>query len=259
MLLTVDIGNTNIIVGCFKGDKLICECRLCTDLRRTRDEYNVTLVSLLQKRFNGDFKCAGAVIASVVPPLTTLFSTLIADEFGIEPLIVGPGVKTGVLIKQNDPAAVGSDRIANAVAAKCFYGLPALVVDFGTATTIDYIDSAGSYIGGVIAPGLEIALDALVSKTAKLPRIERVFPDSVIGRNTVSAMQAGTMIGYECLIAGLIERFKREIGEIPYIISTGGLGSVITERLNQDIDEKITYDPDITIKGMLQIWLLNQN
>lgn len=255
MLLTFDIGNTNIVVGCFEGDQLRGECRMRTDPKRTSDEYAVTLLALLKKRLGTDPCCRAAIVSSVVPPLTPLLLEVIRREFGIEPLVVGPGMKTGISIKTSDPAAVGADRIVNAVAAKRFYGLPALAIDFGTATSIDYIDAESNYLGGVIAPGLEIALDALVSRTAKLPRIEIAFPKHVIGRNTISAMQSGAVLGYLCMVEGLVRRIIEEVGPVPHLVCTGGSGRLVSGGLGAGA----IYDPALTLKGLRYLAELNMS
>jgi type III pantothenate kinase len=253
VLLTFDIGNTNIVVGVFQGEKLAAEFRLKTDMRRTVDEYGVLLGAFLQERFESRPDCCAAVISSVVPPLTPVMVRLVRDRFGVEPLIVGPGIKTGISIKSANPSGVGADRVVNAVAAKRFYGLPALVIDFGTATTFDYIDAKGNYLGGVILPGIEVAAEALVSNTAKLPRVELVWPESVLGRDTVGAMQSGTVIGYHCMIEGLIEKLLAEVGAVPHIIATGGLGSLMSRH-----SKRITaYDPHLVLRGMHYLVELN--
>jgi len=263
MFLAVDIGNTNIVVGCFEGDKLLTEFRLRTELTKTRDEYGAILMELLERRVGDRVCCEAAVISSVVPPLTIPMRDILTMEFGVVPLIVSNELKTGINIKIPEPATLGADRIVNSVAVKYEYGLPALVVDFGTATTIDYVDKDANYLGGTISPGLEISLDALVSKTAKLPRIERVFPERLVCNETVPAMQAGTLIGYECLISGLIERIENETKEsFPYIVTTGGAGQMLSERININAEKKglkprLVYDASLTLKGILQIWKLN--
>lgn len=258
MLLAFDVGNTNIVVGLFKGDKLLHEFRLKTEAGRTIDEYDAILSSLFSRALatkiaTQAFKFERAIISSVVPQLTSEISELIAERFNLTPLIVGPGTKTGVPIKIDDPRTLGSDRIVNAVAAKHFFGTPALVVDFGTATTFDYLSAEGAYEGGAIAPGINLSLEALVQHTAKLPQIELTWPKNAIGRTTVSAMQSGSILGYLCLVDGLITRIEAEKGPIAHIISTGGLGALITEH-----STKIQrHDPDLTLKGLRIIAELN--
>ena len=252
-MLAFDIGNTNTVVGVFRGEELAGEFRVKTDVRRTLDEYHVLLNAFLMTRFKENLTCRAAVISSVVPPITDLFAHLASDRFGVQPLMIGPGIKTGISVKTLTPAAVGADRVVNAVAAKRFYGLPALVIDFGTATSFDYVDAESNYLGGIIAPGIEIAMEALVSNTAKLPRIELLWPECALGRDTTAAMRSGTVLGYHCLIEGLIDRLVRETGPIPHIIATGGLG-----RLMAGHSQKITvFDPHLTLKGMHYLWRLN--
>lgn len=246
MLLAFDIGNTNTVIGCFKGQELQFQFRLSTDLRRTKDEYQILLQSILDSRSGADISISAAIISSVVPPVTPAFADYVESAFGIVPFIVGPGMKTGISIKTSEPAAVGADRIVNAVAVKNLFGLPALAVDFGTATSFDYVDADSNYWGGIIAPGLEISLDALVSRTAKLPRIELTCPKRVIGRNTVTAMQSGAVLGYCCLVDGLIDRIIEEVGPIEHIVATGGAGGLITAE-----SSRITaFDSDLNLKGL---------
>jgi len=253
MLLAVDIGNTNIVIGLFEGRELKAEFRLKTDVRRTRDEYRVLMAVFLRERFGSSRVVGRSVVCSVVPPITPLFVALIGEEFGLAPLVVGPGIKTGISIRTLNPSAVGADRVVNAVALKHFYGLPGLAIDFGTATSFDYVDSKGEYLGGLIIPGIEISLEALVSNTAKLPRIEAVWPDAVLGRDTVSAMQSGTVIGYHCMIEGLIDKLLAEVGPVQQIVATGGQGRVFAER-----SDLITgFDPYLTLKGMACLAYLN--
>lgn len=254
MLLTFDIGNTNIVIGGFRGNSVAFEFRLKTDAGRTIDEYAGILFSLLDRQAEDLKHPKACVISSVVPPITPDIVRLVRERFNVEPLIVSPGVKTGLQIKTTDPAAVGSDRVVNTVAAKVLFGAPALVVDFGTATSFDLLGTEGNYEGGVIAPGPNTALDALVRNTAKLPRIEMIWPRSVIGKNTVAAMQAGVVVGYACLVDGLIERIEQEVGPIPHVVATGGLGKLFADHC-----KKIgSYDPYLTLTGMRIIAELNE-
>ena len=253
MLLCFDIGNTNIVIGCFKGDALAFEFRLKTEAGRTIDEYSVLLSTLITSKLGGSPKFSGAVICSVVPPITQDIVTLVKDAFGVEPLVIGPGIKTGVRIKATEPTAVGADRIVNAVAVRELHGAPAIVVDFGTATTFDLVGKDGDYEGGIIAPGIGISMEALVRNTAKLPRIELAWPNSVVGKNTVSAMQSGAVVGYMCLVDGLIDRIVAEVGPIQHFVATGGLGRLFTEHSKR----LTTFDPHLTLKGMRIIAGLN--
>lgn len=253
MLLTFDIGNTNIVVGGFKGETLNFEFRLQSDTGRTVDEYAALLYSLLDRAVGKNASFSGAIVSSVVPPLTTDIVKVIRESFSIEPLVVGPGIKTGIAVKLSDPASAGADRIVNGVAAREFYGAGSLVVDFGTATTFDYVNKNGEYEGGIIAPGLQISLESLVQRTAKLPRIELMWPKQIIGKSTVTAMQSGMLVGYVCMVDGLIEKVAAEVGPLTAVIATGGLGEIITSH-----SKKITtYDSILTLKGMRLIAALN--
>lgn len=253
MLLTFDIGNTNIVVGGFKDSALLFEFRLKTDPQRTVDEYAALLDMLLRQKIGEKLSFSGAVICSVVPPVTPEIARLIEERYAIKPLVIGPGTKTGISIKLAEPAAVGADRVVNAVAAKELFGTPALVVDFGTATSFDLVSVAGNYEGGIIAPGVLTALDALVRNTAKLPRIELAWPKSFIGKNTVQAMQVGAVSGYLAMVDGLIDGIVSEVGPIPHIVATGGLGKLFTEH-SRRIKH---YDPHLTLRGMVRIAALN--
>lgn len=253
-LLVVDVGNTNIVIGGFVGDELTFEIRLATEQSRTIDEYEAVLRVLLEQKLGPKFNFTGAIVSSVVPPVTPTIIKLLNDRFGVNPLVVGPGIKTGVAIKVPDPTSVGADRIVNSVAAKALFGTPALVIDFGTATTFDFISSAGAYEGGIIAPGPVIALESLVRNTAKLPRIELAWPKAVVGNSTVTAMQSGAVIGYLCLVDGLIDRICKEQGAIKHVIATGGLGRLYSEHS----ERIVSYDAQLTLKGMKIIFDLNQ-
>jgi len=254
MLLTIDIGNTNIVLGVFRGEDLVAEFRLKTDLLRTVDEYCALMLPLVERKLGKDVKWSGAVVSSVVPPLTDGIVQAVKQAFSLDCLVVGPGTKTGIAIRVDDPRAVGADRIVNSVAVKVLHGTPALVVDFGTATTIDYVSAEGNYEGGVIAPGLLLSLEALVRNTARLPRIELQWPASVIGKGTVSAMQSGTMVGYVCMVEGLIERIQRETGKIEHLVATGGLGGMLVQH-SAVVRE---YDPYLTLKGLRIIYGMNR-
>jgi type III pantothenate kinase len=253
MLLAFDIGNTNIVVGGFDGEKLVFEFRLKTDTGRTVDEYAALLTTLINRKLGNTYRFSQAIVSSVVPPVTTDIIRLVRDLFSLEPLVVGPGIKTGLSIKTNDPAAVGADRIVNAVALKELYGLPGIVIDFGTATSLDVVSQGGSYEGGIIAPGANVALESLVRNTAKLPRIEMAWPKSVIGKSTVSAMQSGTVVGYVCMVDGLIDRIIAETGPIEHVVATGGLG-----RLYSEHSARIgKYEPHLTMLGLRIIARMN--
>ena len=246
MLLVFDIGNTNICVGAYRDEELVFEFRLKTDPMRTIDEYVGLLDSLFARRLGGEAHFTSAIIASVVPPATLDLAKVAREFCGTDPLIVGPGIKTGLPLHVQEPQAVGADRVVNAVAARALFGSPAIVVDFGTATTFDLIGADGAYEGGVIAAGLHVALESLVRHTAKLPRIEINWPKSVIGKTTVSAMQAGAVVGYVSMVDGLIDRMIAEAGAVEHVVATGGLGRLITQH-SARIRE---YDPHLTLKGL---------
>jgi type III pantothenate kinase len=253
MLLAIDIGNTNIVLGGFKGTELLFEFRLQSDAGRTLDEYRAAIVALLKLQFGEAFHISSAIISSVVPQLTGTLVDVVKKTFSIDPLIVGAGTKTGIAIRLADPLSVGADRIVNSVAAKTFYGKKSIVVDFGTATTFDYINDQGDYEGGVIAPGLHTSIESLVSRTAKLPRIELSWPKTIIGKSTVAAMQSGALVGYVCLVDGMLAQIEKEVGKLQHVIATGGLGEVIKAHSNR-ID---VYDSTLTLKGMQCIAQMN--
>jgi type III pantothenate kinase len=254
MLLCFDIGNTNTVIGCFEADVLKAEIRISSSRERTSDEYSSLVLTLLNQKVQIlPESVSAAIISSVVPPLTPVFSKLIEDLFKVTPLIVGTGIKTGISIRVAEPTSVGADRIVNALAARELFGSPALVVDFGTATSFDYVSDKGEYEGGAIAPGIQLSLDALARNTAKLPRIEIAWPKMVVGKNTISAMQSGTVVGYMCMVDGLIERFEKEVGPIKHVIATGGLGRLFTEH-----SAKIhRYEAHLTLMGLRLIAVLN--
>ncbi len=253
MLLAIDIGNTNIVIGCFLGDELKEVVRLKTVRERTIDEYGAFILPLLERRFGENLKIDRAIVSSVVPPLTGDIEALLARELRVKPIIVGPGIKTGLSIKAKDPGAVGADRVVNAVAAKELHGFPSIVIDFGTATSFDVIGASGDYEGGVIAPGIQISLDALVSNTAKLPRIQIEWPTALIGKNTEEAMLSGLVFGYHSLVDGLVERLVSELGSVESVIATGGSGKLFSEK-SKVIN---SYEPNLTLLGLQIIDRLN--
>ena len=254
MLLAFDVGNTNIVAGCFDDEELLFEFRLKTDVGRTVDEFELVLESLIQKHMGERRDVDTAIISSVVPPVTPDLTAIVKNLFDVEPLIVGPGIRTGLSIEIADPSTVGADRVVNAVAARELYGAPVIIVDFGTATTLDYVNPNGAYEGGIIAPGIEVSLDALVEHTAKLPRIEIAWPESVVGKSTTHAMQSGAVIGYLCLVDGLVDRVRKEVGPVETVVATGGLSELLT-RYSQHIS---TADKHLTLKGMRVLAELNR-
>lgn len=254
MLLTVDIGNTNITLGVYDGQDLQAAWRLGTVYERMPDEYGLQLVGLFQQAGLDRQAIHGTALASVVPPLTSTFMQALNRYIDQTPLVIDAGVKTGVRILYEDPKAVGADRVADAAAVKVLYGTPACVVDFGTATTFDGISANGDYLGGAIAPGIGIAADALFRRTAKLTRVELQPPPGPIGRNTVHAMQSGLVYGYVGLVEGMVARFRGELGDDMRVIGTGGLAELIAGQTT--VIEHVA--PWLTLEGLRIIWDLNQ-
>jgi type III pantothenate kinase len=245
-LLAVDIGNTQIAIGGFIGTTLAFEFQLKTDAGRSSDEYAALLLPLIQQMGHAPGAFENGIICSVVPNITAVFEELCGRYFKIRPLVIGPGVKTGLAIKAIDSASVGSDRIANAVAVRNLFGAPALVVDFGTATSIDVIGKEGSYLGGVIAPGVSTSLEGLVGRAARLPFVELSWPKQIVGKTTTSAMQSGLMEGHASMVDGLIEKIEKEVGCCNYVVGTGSLASLF-EGHCQRISH---FRPDLTLQGM---------
>lgn len=227
MILVIDVGNTNTVLGVFKGEELIGHWRVASDRHKTFDEYGILYKQLLTHSGIIPDSINRIIVSSVVPPLVTTLELVCKRYFRIEPHIVGPGTKTGINIKMDNPKEVGADRIVNAVAAYHLYGGPIIIVDFGTATTFCAINSNGDYLGGAIAPGIKIATEALIARASKLPRIELIKPDRVIGKNTVMGMQAGIIFGYVGQVDGVVTRMKKELGEKAKVVATGGLASLI--------------------------------
>jgi type III pantothenate kinase len=253
MLLTIDIGNTNVTLGLYDGNMLGPRWRLATEQHRMADEYGILLVSLFQHAGVQPAAVQGIALASVVPPLTGTFVSVCQDYFGQAPFVIDAGVQTGVRIKYDDPKAVGADRVVDAAAVQKLYGGPACVVDLGTATTFDAISAEGDYLGGAIAPGIGIAADALFQRTAKLPKVDLQVPPAAIGRNTVHALQSGLLFGYVGLVEGMVARFRKELGPEMKTIGTGGLASVIAGQTTV-----IDYiAPWLTLEGLKIVWELN--
>jgi len=254
VLLVVDIGNTNVTLGLFRGQDLAGSWRLRTEVHRTADEYAVLLKSLLDGGHLSSSDIKEAIIASVVPPLVATFQEALEKHLGVKALVVDVGIRTGVRICTDNPREVGADRICNTVAAYRLYGGPAIVIDFGTATTFDVVSEEGEYLGGAIAPGIEVALEALFKHAAKLPSVELTRPKHAIGKNTVASMQSGLIFGYVGLVEGIVRRIKRELGGKARVIATGGLAPVIVRETSV---VEIT-SPDLTLVGLRMIHDLNQ-
>ncbi len=253
MLLAIDIGNTNIVVGVFDGEKLKATWRLGTDVHKLEDEYAALLLDLLSMRGLAFADIDDAIISSSVPPLVTVFEELCRRYFDVASMVVGPGIKTGVRISIENPREVGADRVVNVAAAHRLYGGPLIVIDFGTATTLDAVSEEGDYLGGAIAPGVVISSEALFEHAAKLPRVELVRPPKAIGRNSVSAMQSGIIFGYVGLIEGLVARMQKELGGTAKVIATGGLANIIASETGV-VD---AVELDLTLVGLRLIYELN--
>lgn len=246
MLLALDVGNTHIVIGVFDGERLVADFRVHTDARATGDELGLLLISLLARAGVSATDIDSVIASSGVPALARPLSELSATYLGCELMVVGPGIRTGIRIHYDDPRQVGADRIANAIAARHVYGAPAIIVDFGTATTFDCVSADGDYLGGAIAPGIQISLDALVSHAARLTRVELVAPPAPIGHTTATSVQSGLMYGYVGLVEGLLARIKAEIGGAPKVIATGGLADAIAQ-LTDSID---VVDQLVTLTGL---------
>lgn len=254
MLLVIDIGNSNIVFGLYEGEELRHHWRVATDRNKTEDEYGMLIKSLCDTVGLALRQVSGVIISSVVPPLNFTIERMCEKYLQQKALLVGPGIKTGLNIKYEYPREVGTDRIVNAVAAIHHYGAPLIVVDFGTATTFCYIDERGQYWGGAIAPGIGISTEALVSRAAKLPRIEIAKPSNVVGRNTIAAMQSGIYYGFVGQVEGIVRRITAEYDTNPTVVATGGLASLVaneTECIH-------IVDPDLTLKGLRLIFQRNQ-
>lgn len=248
MLLAIDVGNTNIVFGVYEGKKLINDWRISTDRNKTSDEYGILFEQILKYHGLYPKDVDDVIISSVVPPIMHTLITMSIKYFGKKPMLIEPGIKTGINIKYDDPRELGADRIVNAVAAYSKYGGPLIIVDFGTAITFCVISKNGDYLGGAIAPGIKISSEALFSRTSKLPKVELVKPKNVIGKNTVNSIQSGLIYGYVGLVDYIIERIMEEIkdqeGVVENIIATGGFASLIgTEsRYINRIDKLLTLE-----------------
>ncbi|WP_226683709.1 type III pantothenate kinase [Sutcliffiella horikoshii] len=253
MLFVLDVGNTNTVIGVYDGEELKHHWRVETSRNKTEDEFGMIFKSLLEHVGLSFKDFEGIIISSVVPPIMFSLERMCQKYFHLKPLIVGPGIKTGLNIKYENPREVGADRIVNAVAGIHLYGSPLVIVDFGTATTYCYINEDKQYMGGAIAPGISISTEALYSRASKLPRIEIARPDGVIGKNTVSAMQAGILFGYVGQVEGIVNRMKRQSDVTPKVIATGGLASLI----GNESDVIDIVDPFLTLKGLHLIYMKN--
>lgn len=253
LIFVFDVGNTNMVLGVYDQDELKHYWRIETSRNKTEDEYGMMIKSLFSHVGLEFSSINGIIISSVVPPIMFALERMCNRYFNVKPLVVGPGMKTGLDIKYENPREVGADRIVNAVAALHEYGSPLIIVDFGTATTYCYINEHKQYMGGAIAPGINISTEALYTRASKLPRIEIARPEGVVGKNTVSAMQAGILYGYVGQVEGIVQRMKAQSKEKPMVIATGGLAPLIADESNV-ID---IVDPFLTLKGLQLIYKRN--
>jgi type III pantothenate kinase len=254
MLLAIDIGNTNITLGIFDGNKLHVTYRLATHVNQMPDEYAVYILSLLKQSGIDSAAITEGAISCVVPPLITTFNELFKKYFNIVPLTIAPGVKTGVRIRYDNPRELGGDRMSNAAGALSLYKPPIIVVAMGTATAFDTISKEGDYLGGAVAPGLSIAAEALYTRTAALPRVELIRPKKAIGPNTVAAMQSGIIFGYAGLIDGVVARIQEELGDKATVVATGGNAGIIAKETKSI--QKV--NPNLTLVGIKVIHDLNR-
>jgi len=254
MILTLDIGNTNIKTALFDGKDLVQYWRLSTNKMNTSDEYGITIMNLFQHAGVSAKDVEGIIISSVVPTINFTIEHMCLNYFGMAPMYVVPGVKTGINIKYENPRELGSDRIANAVAAYEEYGAPTIFIDFGTATTFGVIDEGGVFLGGCICPGIKLASEALVTGTAKLPRFELTRPEHVIGRSTLTNLQSGMYYGYVGLVTNIVRKLKQELGKEATVVATGGMAVMVAEE-SKVIDK---LDGLLTLKGLRLIYERNK-
>lgn len=254
MLLAIDIGNTNLVIGCIHDDKILFKARIATDRTRTSDQYGVEIKSMLEAYGVKRSDIEDCIISSVVPPVFNSVRTGVIKIIGKQPMVVGPGLKTGLNIHVDVPSQVGSDRIVIAVAALAEYKAPLLLMDLGTATTIESVEPDNVYMGGVIIPGVRVSLDALTSRAAQLPGISLDQPKQVIGKNTVDCMRSGMMYGTAAMIDGLVERMEEGLGHRCTLIATGGLAQFITPLCKREI----ILDKDLLLKGLNIIYKKNK-
>ena len=253
MILALDIGNTNIVIGCMEKDRAYFVERVSTNSSKTELEYVVdfkTLLDLYQIKMEN---ITGCIAASVVPPLNNIVTAALKKLLHVSPLLVGPGIKTGLNILMDNPGQLGSDLVVNAVAGLHYYGAPIIMIDMGTATTISVVDNRKNYIGGMILPGVRVSLDSLVNRTSQLPRISLEAPKKIIGKNTIDCMKSGIIMGQSSCIDGMIERIWDELGYQAQVVATGGLAGCIVPYCKK----KIVHDDELTLKGLEIIYRKN--
>ena len=254
MLLTLDLGNTNLTIGVFNGEELACECRLKTDRSRTGDQYAVELLSILKLHDVDPKAIHGAILSSVVPGLDAVLCTAVQRIIGVEPLMVGPGIKTGMNIRIDNPAQLGADLLVGAVAAVHKYGTPCIVWDLGTATTVSAIDASGAFRGGAIMPGVATSLDSLVSNASLLQRVHIKAPEHAIGTNTSDSMRSGAVLGTASMMEGMCDRIEQELGVKATVVVTGGLGREIAAACRRET----VYDDCLLLDGLRLIYEKNR-
>ncbi len=252
MLLAIDVGNTNIVIGAFRGQTLVHTWRLTTIRERTADELGILVTNLCERHEIRNVDISGIIVASVVPPLTGTLLSMVSEYFGRVPLLFEPALNGGMPILIDNPSEVGADRVANGIAAFANYGkgLPLIIVDFGTATTFDAVSARGEYLGGIICPGPNVSAEALFQRAARLPRIDVKKPARVIGTNTIAAMQSGLFWGYVDMVEGLLRRMKVELGGSATILATGGLAPIVAPE--SSLIEHV--DQDLTLHGLRLVW-----
>ena len=253
MILAIDIGNTNIVIGCTQEDQVHFVERVSTNISKTELEYVVEFKTLFDLYRIDTKEITGCIISSVVPPLINIMKSAMQKLLNISPLVVGPGIKTGLNILMDNPAQIGADLIVNAVAALKYYGAPAVIIDMGTATTISVVDDKKNYVGGMILPGARISLDALTSRTSQLPRISLEAPRRIIGKNTIDCMKSGIVLGQAACLDGMIARIREDLGYSFHMIATGGLAGCIVPHCR----EQIICDNELTLKGLDIIYRKN--
>lgn len=259
MVLLIDVGNTNIVVGIMKGNERIADFRLSTDYKKTSDELSVQIMTMFTLNGIALDEIKGCIISSVVPNVMYSLEHSVRKLFNVTPMIVVPGIKTGMNLKIDNPREIGADRIVNAVAAYNKYKKELIIIDFGTATTFCHVRKNGDYMGGLITPGIKISSDALFERAAKLPRVEIARPEKVIGKNTVTSMQSGILLGYVGMTEYIIKKMKEEIyeqyGEKPLVVATGGFSTLISKESNGGIDK---VEPYLTLEGLKILYDKNQ-